>query len=911
MKKFHIFTLLLLTSHCFIFSQETKKEELTGQAFGHKNEIYFSFLLEEKKDIHHLTRIISIDDVSGNLVLAYANKKEFADFLDYTDEYIVLPHPGDVKDPVMKDADEIKEAKAWDYYPTYSGYVTLMNQFQSNYPQLCKIVNIGTSINGRQLLFAKISDNVNSDEPEPEFIYTSSMHGDETTGYVLMLHLIDYLLTNYGLIPRITNLVNNMEIWINPLANPDGTYAGGNNTVSGATRYNANGVDLNRNYPDPQDGPHPDGHPWQVETVAFMNFAEARNFVAGANFHGGVEVANYPWDTWSTLAADDAWWQYVCHEYADTAQAYGPVGYFDYLDDGITNGYAWYEVAGGRQDYMNYFQQCREVTLEISNTKLLPAGQLLNFWNYNYRSLLNYMEQATFGLRGIVTDSVTGQPIFAKVYVLNHELDSSWVYTDMPAGNYHRLLHAGTYTVQYSAPGYFPKTYTVPVANKIPTIRDVQLVPGNIIADFAASNTNINAGTSINFTDLTYGNALTWNWVFEGANPPTSSQQNPAGINYPVNGSYDVTLTVSDGTYSNTLTKTDYINVTTQFNMGNMTVTTCSGQFYDSGGPGSNYGNNLDFTMTFYPQSANGRITVQFSSFELEAQSNCSYDYLKIYNGPGTTSPLLGTWCGTNSPGTLTSTHVSGALTFKFHSDNSVTKPGWNAQVYCTSTPFTIQSKAFLQGPYNGLQMNTNLISLTEFPLSQPFSGSPWYYTGTESVTSIPNQDIVDWVLMELRDAGSGAQALSSTVVARKACFLLNNGNIVNVDGSSPPSFNLLYQNALFVVLWHRNHLGIMSSSQLSFTSNAASYDFSTGSDKVYGGASGYRQIGPAAWGMVSGDGTADQQVNNNDKNNVWKMEVGTQGYKAGDFNLDKQVTNIDKTSYWTPNTGLGSQVPE
>jgi hypothetical protein len=182
-------------------------------------------------------------------------------------------------------------------------------------------------------------------------------------------------------------MVNNMDIWINPLANPDGTYAGGNNSVNGATRYNANFVDLNRNYPDPDDGPHPDGNPWQVETIAFMDFAEGRDFVMSANFHGGAEVVNYPWDTWSHFHADDNWWQYVSREYADTVHDNAPFGYMNYLNNGITNGYAWYEITGGRQDYMNYFHQCREFTLEISDIKLLPANQLINHWNYNYRSI--------------------------------------------------------------------------------------------------------------------------------------------------------------------------------------------------------------------------------------------------------------------------------------------------------------------------------------------------------------------------------------------------------------------------------------------------------------------------------------------------------------------------------------------
>ena len=116
----------------------------------------------------------------------------------------------------------------------------MMYQFQTDYPELCQVVSIGQSVEGRELLFARISDNVGQDEGEAQFMYTGTIHGDETTGYILLLRLIDYLLTNYGTDPRITNMVNNLDIWINPAANPDGTYAGGNNTVYGATSENAN-----------------------------------------------------------------------------------------------------------------------------------------------------------------------------------------------------------------------------------------------------------------------------------------------------------------------------------------------------------------------------------------------------------------------------------------------------------------------------------------------------------------------------------------------------------------------------------------------------------------------------------------------------------------------------------------------
>ena len=84
--------------------------------------------------------------------------------------------------------------------------------------------------------------------------------------------------------------MNGLDIWINPLANPDGCYHGGNSSVSGATRYNANSVDLNRNFADPDDGPHPDGNSYQPETNIFMAFADTMHFTMSANFHGGAEL---------------------------------------------------------------------------------------------------------------------------------------------------------------------------------------------------------------------------------------------------------------------------------------------------------------------------------------------------------------------------------------------------------------------------------------------------------------------------------------------------------------------------------------------------------------------------------------------------------------------------------------------
>jgi hypothetical protein len=291
-----------------------------------------------------------------------------------------------------------------------------------------------------------------------------------------MLHLIDYLLQNYRSNSEVRNLVNNLEIWINPLANPDGTYAGGNNNVWGSTRYNGNWVDLNRNFPDPEDGPHPDGEAYQPETQIMMALAEANNFIMSANFHGGAEVVNYPWDTWIQRHPDDAWFQLVSREYADSCQANSPSGYMTDLDNGITNGYDWYTIAGGRQDYMNYYRHCREVTIELSHQKTLPESELIPHWNYNKEALLKYMKQSLYGIQGVVTDSLTGEPVVAKITIVGHDAVGSEVYSDT-TGRYSRPILAGTYTVQVEAEDYYTKTFTgVTVENFETTELNVELV---------------------------------------------------------------------------------------------------------------------------------------------------------------------------------------------------------------------------------------------------------------------------------------------------------------------------------------------------------------------------------------------------------------------------------------------------
>jgi len=477
MKKLGIIISLLL--FCF-FAQSQQKETF-----------HFKFIEPNKSIINStLTRLISIDNVRHDTVYAYANTEQMRLFEKLGYMYTLIPKPSfNAKSITM--ATTIDQMPNWDRYPTYSVYRAMMKKFQQDYPTLCKLDSIGTTINGHKIYVAKLSDNVATEEPEVETFYTSTMHGDETTGYILMLRLIDSLLTSYSSSTRIASMLNSMAIFINPLANPDGTYLGGDNTVSSASRNNYNNVNINRNFPDPRWGEHPDGHVWQQETQAMMDFASSRHLTLSANFHGGAEVVNYPWDTWTSSEKthpDNNWFIHFSKQYADSVQKNGPTGYFtDVTSSGYVEGGDWYVIDGGRQDYMNWWQHCREVTIELSSVKLLASEQLPNLWNYNKAGLITYLESATKGFNGIITNT-TGNPLKAKVFITSHDTDSSYVYSSPTTGFYARPIEPGTWQVTYSAYGYLSQTKTISVADWDSSVKQDIILEVDPSADVRVDN---------------------------------------------------------------------------------------------------------------------------------------------------------------------------------------------------------------------------------------------------------------------------------------------------------------------------------------------------------------------------------------------------------------------------------------
>ena len=650
-----------------------------------RGEYYFTITVQQPTEIQAISDLCSVAGTDGKTVVCFANQNEYEMLLEQGFQPKLQTPPSMLEEPIMWDGSH-RETYDWDAYPTYEAYESMMRSFAAEHPEHCTYFELGTLASGRKLMFCRINNG--HPEGKPRFLYTSTMHGNETTGFMLLLRLIDDLCTSDS--ERIQNLINNLDIFICPNTNPDGTYYSGNQTVYGARRENANEIDLNRHYPDFDKGPHPDNN-WcyQDETRWLMNLAQDYKFTMAANFHTGSEVLNYPWDTHPSLHADDEWWKLVCHEYADQCHEWD-TNYMNMshqcADHGIINGYQWYTISGSRQDYMNYYAQCREVTIETSYTYVPNASTMPMYWNYNHNSMLSYMEQCLNGIHGTITDAETGLPIEATVSIAGHDHHGSEVSSHLPAGDYHRPIKGGTYNVTYSAYGYESQTITISVNDNEAVTQDMQLSPipnTPLLVDFNAEKELVTVGSPIRFNDLSQGlRIFSWEWQFEGGTPATSSERIPTVV-YEAPGLFDVTLTVTDASGQvNTITKSELIDVyhSIPIHDGDMILTDCKGLFLPSGGDCGHYGNEESFKMTVRPESSDKKVSVNFLVFKTQP----NVDVLSIYDGTTTNAPLIGSYSGSELPDSITATNPQGALTFTFMSNTYINFSGWVATLTCT-----------------------------------------------------------------------------------------------------------------------------------------------------------------------------------------------------------------------------------
>lgn len=226
----------------------------------------------------------------------------------------------------------------------------------------------------------------------------------------------------------------------------------------------------------------------------------------------------------------------------------------------------------------------------------------------------------------------------------------------------------------------------------------------------------------------------------------------------------------------------------------------------------------------------------------------------------------------------------------------------------CTTTLYTFDLSVILEGFYTGSNMNTTMFDDGIIPVDQPYSGSPWNYPGTEQLSALPGSDVVDWIYIQLRETnGDASTAIIDSLIDHQAALVLTDGTVATSDGSPNIYYSGNIVDNLYIVIYHRNHLAIMSADPLVEISGTFSFDFTDSQSKAY--LDGQKVLSGEKYGMFGGDFDGDGVIGAADILE-WSNHAGHAGYNSSDSNADTQINNPDKNDIWDPNQGINTQVP-
>ncbi len=232
-------------------------------------------------------------------------------------------------------------------YQLHDQIIKKLQTLASNKPELVQFVEYGKSADGRTLFAVKISDNVETDEDEPELMITAATHGDEIITTEVALGLIDKLIAGYGSDQRLTNMINSHELYFIPVVNADGFVA--------RARYDK-GVDPNRSYPSPEN---PNAKS-TASISALIDFFNSRNFVGTLDFHAYGELTMYPWAfTYDSVPQKDKdiFNALTKKMSATNGYTFGPISKVIYI------------AKGSSADYYYWAKNTISVAIEMGNSK--------------------------------------------------------------------------------------------------------------------------------------------------------------------------------------------------------------------------------------------------------------------------------------------------------------------------------------------------------------------------------------------------------------------------------------------------------------------------------------------------------------------------------------------------------------
>ena len=342
-------------------------------------------------------------------------------------------------------------------YYTFSQIRNIADSLATHFPSICKKVIFGYNAQMQELAALKISDNAMLDEAEPEVMLDGGIHGDEVGASQNIIQFARDLCLGYNADPQITQLVDNREIWLYYCVNPWGR--------DNMTRYNSASVDINRDngYMWGGEGGSP-GPFSQPETKALRKCQYENQFVSYTNYHSGTEIISYPWSYRLSPCPDEA-------SIENLAQVYANASGYSLLPYG-QGSIVMYLIQGSTKDFNYASLGSVAWSIEISIEK--QPTQVQYYYNINKPAMLAMIEHCGYGIEGMVTDAITGEPITAAIFIgANYP-----TYSDREVGDFHKYLMPGSYSMKVVANGYDPVLVeNIQVSDLAVTTVNVQMTP--------------------------------------------------------------------------------------------------------------------------------------------------------------------------------------------------------------------------------------------------------------------------------------------------------------------------------------------------------------------------------------------------------------------------------------------------
>jgi len=222
-------------------------------------------------------------------------------------------------------------------YHTWSENIAFVDSLRLLYPEvISEKWSLGQSLEGRDIWCFRVSANPDVDESEPEILIDGMHHSREIMASEFPIMFAEYLATNYGHDQEITWLLDNRELYIVPVVNPDGFFFNELTNPDGGGMWRKNrrdngdltmGVDLNRNYPyqwgfdDNGSSPDPGSDIYrgpsagsEPETQALINFIDSREIRTHDTIHTYSNLTLYPWGYTSAPTPDGAVFAHMAAE---------------------------------------------------------------------------------------------------------------------------------------------------------------------------------------------------------------------------------------------------------------------------------------------------------------------------------------------------------------------------------------------------------------------------------------------------------------------------------------------------------------------------------------------------------------------------------------------------------------------